>query len=183
MLQPAPGVLLVAEPFMADPNFARTVVLLVEHDVKGSFGIVLNRPAPVQVREVTDFFGEIEYGLYVGGPVETKLLHVLHSLPSLEAYSQKISENLYWTMDMRVLRGVLAARHIPETHLRFFAGYAGWAPGQLDKELALNAWILAPSKREYVFSNNPETLWQRVLKDMGGKYAVIATFPPDPRLN
>ncbi|MCX8112599.1 MAG: YqgE/AlgH family protein [Bacteroidia bacterium] len=183
MLQPAPGVLLIAEPFMPDPNFARTVVLLVEHGIQGSFGVVLNRPALVQVKEVTNFFGEIEYGLYMGGPVEKKLLHVLHSLPPLEAQSQKVTDNVYWTADMRGIRGVLAARRIPETHLRFYAGYAGWAPGQLDREIALHSWILAPARREYIFSNEPENLWRKVLTEMGGKYAFIATFPPDPRLN
>ncbi|MEN3040011.1 MAG: YqgE/AlgH family protein [Bacteroidia bacterium] len=183
MVQPAPGVLLVAEPFMPDPNFARTVVLLVEHSVQGSIGIVLNRPAPVQIKEVTDFFGEISHGLYLGGPVETKVLHALHSIPTLEPYSQKILDNLYWTADMRALRRILSMRDIPEQLLRFYAGYAGWAPGQLDQELALNSWILTPARREYVFSPSVSSLWQRVLTDMGGKYAFFATFPRDPRLN
>ncbi|MCS7297902.1 MAG: YqgE/AlgH family protein [Bacteroidia bacterium] len=183
MIQPAPGVLLIAEPFMPDPNFARTVVLLVEHNMHGSFGVILNRPAPVQVREVTEFFGDIEHGLYLGGPVETKVLHVLHALPPLESHSQKVMDNLYWTADMRAIRGVLAARHIPDTMLRFYAGYAGWAPGQLDREIAFNSWILAPARREYVFATDVGNLWKRVLTDMGGKYAFIATFPPDPRLN
>lgn len=183
MLQPAPGVLLVAEPFMADPNFARTVVFLVEHSPQGTLGIVLNRPAPVRVREVTDFFGEISHPLYLGGPVERKVLHVLHSLPPLEPQSQKILPKVYWTADMRAIRGILAARDIPDTHLRFYAGYAGWAPGQLDRELAFHSWILAPARPEYIFTSDPSDLWARVLRDMGGKYALIATFPPDPRLN
>lgn len=183
MLQPAPGILLVAEPFMADPNFARTVVLLVEHGIQGSFGIVLNRPATVQVREVTDFFGDISNHLYHGGPVERKVLHVLHSLPNLEEQSQKVLPRVYWTADMRAIRGLLAIREIPDTHLRFYAGYAGWAPGQLDHELAQHAWILASAKPEYVFAPPDQDLWKRVLTDMGGKYAFIATFPPDPRLN
>ncbi|MCS6895418.1 MAG: YqgE/AlgH family protein [Bacteroidia bacterium] len=183
MVQPAPGVLLVAEPFMPDPNFARTVVLLVEHNIQGSFGVVLNRPAPVQVKEVTDFFGEISHGLYLGGPVETKVLHALHSIPPLEAHSQKVMEHLYWTADMRAIRGILAAREIPEKILRFYAGYAGWAPGQLDQELALNSWITVPARREYIFSSPNTDLWRKVLTDMGGKYAFIATFPRDPRLN
>lgn len=181
--QPAPGMLLIAEPFLPDPNFFRTVVLLVEHNMEGTFGIVLNRPAPVSVKEVTDFLGDVDYPLFIGGPVQRDMLHALHALPMLESQSHKVMPGLYWTADMRSIRTILASRDIPTSMLRFYAGYAGWAVGQLDAEMRSNSWILTPAQLEYVFSSEPEKLWRKVLTDMGGKFAFIATFPDDPRVN
>ncbi|MCX7605907.1 MAG: YqgE/AlgH family protein [Bacteroidia bacterium] len=182
MKKPSPGMLLVAEPYLPDPNFFRSVVLLVEHNAGGSLGFVLNRPAPVQVKEVTDYFGEVEYPLFRGGPVAPNTLHVLHAIGHL-AESQRITEGVYWTGNPRPLRAILATRDIPTSIIRFFAGYAGWAPGQLEAEIAQHSWILTEARPEYVFSSQPESLWRKVLTDMGGKYAFIATFPDDPRVN
>lgn len=181
-MQPAAGTLLVAEPYLPDPNFFRTVVLLVEHNAGGSLGFVLNRPAPVRVREVTDFFGEVDYPLFHGGPVQRNTLHIVHGIAQLPE-AQRVTEGVYWTGDPRSLRAILATRDLPPTMIRFFAGYAGWAPGQLDGEILQKSWIVVPAKREYVFTPQPENLWRQVLTDMGGKYALWATFPEDPRVN
>lgn len=182
-MQLAPGMLLIAEPYLPDPNFFRTVVLLVEHNAGGSLGFVLNRPATVRIKEVTDFFGEVGYPLYRGGPVQPDTLHVVHGLGEILPDSQKVAHRIYWSGDLHRLRALLATRELPESLIRFFAGYAGWAPGQLEAEMTQKSWILAPAKPEYVFTADPRTLWQRVLTDMGGKYAFLATFPEDPRTN
>ncbi|MCX7980085.1 MAG: YqgE/AlgH family protein [Bacteroidia bacterium] len=181
-MAPAPGTLLIAEPYLPDANFFRAVILLVEHNAGGSLGFVLNHPMPVQVKEVTDYFGEIPNTLYRGGPVEKNKLFVLHAIPQLPD-SQKIIEGVYWSADPRALRAVLATRDLPDTVIRFLAGYAGWAPGQLDYELARKAWIVAPARAEYVFFPEPQKLWQKVLSDLGGKYAFLATLPEDPTVN
>ncbi len=182
-MKPAPGVLLIAEPYLPDPNFFRTVVLLVEHNREGSLGFVLNRPAPLLVKQVTDFFGEVDYPLFQGGPVQTDTLHLVHALGEVLPDSQKVADRIYWSGDFRRLRAILSTRQLPPSTLRFFVGYAGWAPGQLEAEIQQKSWILAPARPEYVFSEEPQNLWRRVLKDMGGKYAFIATFPEDPRVN
>ncbi|MCS7188990.1 MAG: YqgE/AlgH family protein [Bacteroidia bacterium] len=176
------GILLIAEPYLPDPNFFRTVVLLVEHGAAGSLGFILNRPASVKLKEVTDYFGEVDYRLFRGGPVGLNTLHVLHSIETLPE-SQKVANGIFWSLNLRSLRALLATRNVPESFIRFFAGYAGWAPGQLESEIAQKAWILTTARCEYVFTTEPEILWQRVLIDMGGKYASLASLPEDPRVN
>jgi putative transcriptional regulator len=175
--------LLVAQPLLQDPNFARTVVLLVAHDTGGSLGFVLNRPAPLQVKEVTDYFGDIDYPLYVGGPVQRNTLHIVHNLGEILPESQRVGDSVYWSGSWKRLRSLLAVRDVPHDAIRFFAGYAGWAPGQLEAEIAHKAWLLFPAKSDYIFTPNPENLWERVLLDQGGEYAALARYPLDPRLN
>ncbi|MEN2993597.1 MAG: YqgE/AlgH family protein [Bacteroidia bacterium] len=182
-MQPGRGVLLIAEPFLPDPNFFRTVVLLIEHNQEGTLGVVLNRPATLRLQEATDFFGAVDYPLFIGGPVQPEMLHALHTLPALRERSQEVLPGLFWTPDMRALRSILATRDIPPNALRFYAGYAGWRVGQLDRELLLKSWILAPGQSEDAFDPEPTQLWRKVLKRMGGEYAFIATFPEDPRVN
>jgi putative transcriptional regulator len=183
MMRPEPNALLVAQPLLRDPNFARTVVLLVAHDSGGSLGYVLNRPAPVRVQEVTDYFGNIDYPLFIGGPVQRNTLHIVHALGEILPESQPVGKSLYWSGSWKHLRSLLAVRDLPPNTIRFFAGYAGWAPGQLEAEIAHKAWLVFPAKPEYVFSEEPEKLWEKVLLDQGGPYAQLTRYPVDPRLN
>ena len=183
MTRPEPNTLLVAQPLLRDPNFARTVVLLVAHDSGGSLGFVLNRPAPVRVQEVTDYFGNIDYPLFIGGPVQRNTLHIIHTLGDILPESQPIGKPIYWSGSWKHLRSLLAVRDLPPNTIRFFAGYAGWAPGQLEAEIAHKAWLVFPAKPDYVFSDQPETLWEKVLLDQGGPYAQLTRYPLDPRLN
>ncbi len=175
--------LLVAHPFLQDPNFLRTVVLIVAHDSSGSLGFVLNRPAPVRVKEVTDFFGEVDYPLYMGGPVDKNTLHIVHTLGTILEESREVGDGLYWSGSWKKLRALLAVREIPEAMIRFFAGYAGWGPGQLEAEIAQGAWLVFPAKKSYIFQADPKTLWQHVLQDQGPQYAALTRCPLDPRLN
>lgn len=175
--------LLVAHPFLQDPNFRRSVVLIVAHDSSGSLGFVLNRPTPVRVKEVTDFLGEVDYPLYMGGPVQQNTLHIVHTLGPILEDSQEVGGGLYWSGNWKKLRALLAVRDIPQEMIRFFAGYAGWGPGQLEAEIAQGAWLVFPAQKAYVFSADPKTLWTRVLVDQGPQYAMLTRCPLDPRLN
>ncbi len=183
MMRLGPNTLLVAQPLLRDPNFIRTVILLVAHDSGGSLGFVLNRPAPVRIREVTDYFGDVDYPLFIGGPVQRNTLHIVHSLGEILPESQAVSKNIYWSGSWKHLRSILAVRDLPPDTIRFFAGYAGWAPGQLEAEIALKAWFVFPVRPEYVFSIDPQTLWEKVLLDQGGPYVEATRYPLDPRLN
>lgn len=110
MMRPEPNALLVAQPLLRDPNFARTVVLLVAHDSGGSLGFVLNRPAPVRVQEVTDYFGNIDYPLFIGGPVQRNTLHIIHTLGEILPESQPVGKSLYWSGSWKHLRSLSGAR-------------------------------------------------------------------------
>ena len=176
------GQLLIAGPALADPNFWRTVVLIVEHSEDGALGLVLNRPTETAVGEVLPQLSELiepPVGLLVGGPVQQSSVIVL------AAFENPDDAALIAFDDVGILgnvdeddgagHGIRAARA--------FAGHAGWAPGQLDGELERGDWILEPARFDDAFTPSPSELWQDVLVRKGGSYALIARMPDDPSLN
>jgi putative transcriptional regulator len=174
------GQLLIAGPTLADPNFQRTVVLIVEHTDEGAFGLVLNRPSETTVGEAVDEldpFVDEDDTLFIGGPVRQSALIVLAEFEDAEQAALVAFEDI----------GVLADHDIgtaPETRRgRAFAGHAGWGPGQLDTELSQGDWILEPAQREDAFSEEPGGLWESVLTRKGGSYALVARMPSDPSMN
>lgn len=177
------GDLLLSEPHMSDPNFERTVVLVCSDDDGGHVGFVLNKPIKsVSLSDVLDGIDVDGFELYMGGPVEQNLLQFIHSYgPELEG-SLKIAEGLYWGGNFDQLKGLMAANAIPKDSIRFFVGYSGWGEGQLSDEMKEHSWILAKDKTQLVF-DQPDQLWKRILKSMGGKYRLMANYPIDPRLN
>jgi len=176
------GQLLIASPALLDPNFARTVVLVVEHNDEGAMGIVLNRPSTAAVAEAVppleDLVGEDE-PVFVGGPVEPAAVVVLAEFSDTDAAAALVFGDLGFLRadaDPSVLDA--AARRF-----RVFAGYSGWGAGQLEAEMALPSWIVESPELEDVFNDDPDELWSSVLRRKGGQFALIATMPPDPSLN
>ena len=175
------GQLLVASPALLDPNFHRTVVLVVEHGEEGALGLVLNRISG-EVTEVGPPLEElIEPGdrIHVGGPVEAGAVLVVAEFEDREDAASVVFG------DVGLVPGdgdfdVLAER---TRRARVFAGYAGWGAGQLDTELAEGSWIVEPAVPDDVFSDAPDRLWSEVLRRKGGQYAIVARMPPDPSLN
>ncbi len=184
------GCLLVATPVLADPNFRRTVVLVVEHEPnEGTLGVVLNRPTDVPVGRVLEPWSELVTGpsvVFRGGPVApgSALAIALvpgdaeplgwHSLASNAAMSRLGLVDLDAPPDL--LAPVI-------NRLRVYAGYAGWAPGQLKAEIDEGAWYLISGEPTDAFAGEPEGLWSAVLRRQGGEMAFTATFPDDPGLN
>ncbi len=177
----ARGQLLIAGPGLLDPNFWRTVVLIVEHSDEGALGLVLNRPSETTVGEAVSELEQlldVDDPLYVGGPVQPSALIVLAE------FDQPAEAALIAFDDV----GVLAGGAQEDTGLsvrrgRAFVGHAGWGPGQLDDEVERGDWILEPAKREDAFSGVPQDLWSTVLERKGGSYALVARMPPDPSVN
>ncbi|MBL7811428.1 MAG: YqgE/AlgH family protein [Bacteroidetes bacterium] len=180
MIDPAKGTLLISEPFLEDPNFHRTVILLVEHDSEGSLGFVLNQETPFQL---SDFFDETDWDwlIHIGGPVGKDSLFFVHTLSSLNG-AREILPGIFWGGDFEQLKFYLQEDLIPKNELRFFLGYSGWGSGQLDQEMRQKSWIVAHAKVEYIFSTEPE-LWKRVLREMGGEFSWLSSAPKDPGLN
>ncbi len=178
------GDVLVAQPFMIDPHFRRTAVLLVEHGEEGSLGFVMNRPLPeVRVDGLVADFPEFEAGVSYGGPVQQDTLHYLHNVGDLLDGSRKVSDGVWWGGDFDKLKFLIGNELIRPAHIRFFVGYAGWAPGQLEEELAYGSWVVADMDANYMFRLKPRTLWKRILEDKGGNYGVIAQMPLTPSWN
>jgi putative transcriptional regulator len=180
------GHLLVATPSLSDPNFARTVVLVLDHDESGTLGVVVNRPTAVPVADVLpswQAFATDPGVLFHGGPVAVDSALGLAVLPG-----QGDAEPPGWRrvvdglglVDLDAPPEVLAAGM---ADLRIFAGYSGWGTGQLEGELDEGAWYVVPSHARDVFSVEPSSLWRTVLRRQGGELAIVSTYPDDPSLN
>jgi putative transcriptional regulator len=184
------GRLLVATPLLGEPNFRRTVILIVEDEPEeGTLGVVLNRPTEVQVGQVLQAWAELVTGptvVFKGGPVSPNSALAL-------ALARGEDEPLGWrSLDGSSLMsriGLVDLEAPPEllaggiTSLRVFAGYAGWGPGQLRAEIEEGAWYVLPGEPTDAFLTQPERLWPEVLRRQGGEFAIVATYPDDPMLN
>ena len=182
-IKPERGRLLISEPFLPDPNFERTVVLLCEHNNEGSFGFVLNKPSILKVSEVMEELTEMENLVYVGGPVQQDTLHFIHRNASLEN-AVEIVEKIYWGGAFENLLILLESKQINSTDIRFFLGYSGWGPGQLDAELDQDSWIVCDYVTDQLlFDTGPDVMWRKALENMGGRFSMYSNYPVDPRLN
>ena len=180
---PAPGMILIAPPMMEDPNFRRTVVFLCEHTDVGSFGLILNRPLDAHLNDVLEGVTDASLQLQQGGPVQTDTLHYLHALGDRVPGAIQVTDGVFWGGDFEVLRSLISNGEVASAAVRFFLGYAGWSPTQLEAEIEQGGWILLPNAGDIVFSDDPVELWRSSLRRMGGEYAVLANFPENPRLN
>ncbi|MEN0129938.1 MAG: YqgE/AlgH family protein [Brevundimonas sp.] len=173
------GQLLVAVNQLLDPHFRRTVVLLLEHNDEGAFGVVLNRPLDVRVDDVLPGWGSVvdePAVMFDGGPVGLDgAVGVAVGAPVLELMAAPFGL-IDLDADPQSLVGDL-------TGLRIFAGHAGWGGGQLDDEIAEGSWYVLPAHPTDPFTVEPEQLWRRVLRRQGGDLAIVANFPLDARLN
>jgi putative transcriptional regulator len=182
-IAPEKGRLLISEPFLPDPNFERTVVLLCEHNEEGSFGFVLNKPSILKVTEVMEDVLSLDSMVYVGGPVQQDTLHFIHR-NSTVANAVEIASNVYWGGDFETLVSLVDTKQIPVNDIRFFLGYSGWGPGQLDTELEQDSWIVCNFINEQLlFDTDPQVMWRKALESMGGRFSVYSNYPTDPRLN
>lgn len=182
-LEPRKGSILVSEPYLPDPNFERTIILLCEHNAEGSFGFVLNKPSHAKVADVMDTIKNFDAQVYVGGPVQQDTLHYIHRLETLED-AIEIGNGIYWGGNFEQLGLLLDAKQIASVDLKFFLGYSGWSEGQLEEELKANSWIVSGHvDEELVFETNADIMWQKALKAMGGRFSVYSNYPIDPRLN
>jgi putative transcriptional regulator len=184
------GRLLVATPVLADPNFRRTVVLVVEHEPgEGTLGVVLNRPTDVPVGRVLEPWSGLVTGpsvVFKGGPVAPNSALAIGLIPGdaeplgWHALDGAVAISRLGLVDLDTPPDLLAPAI---DQLRVYAGYAGWGPGQLKAEIGEGAWYVIPAEPADAFADEPEGLWASVLRRQGGKKAFTATFPDDPALN
>jgi putative transcriptional regulator len=180
---PQKGDVLVAEPFMADPNFEHAVILLCENNDEGAYGFVLNKPTDCFLNDSLPEFEDINARLYLGGPVEQNTLHFIHKVGDRLKGSIALGNGLFWGGDFEQLRLLLTTGLVDADDFMFFLGYSGWDKEQLLEELKQNSWVVAKLSTHEIFSKSPSLLWRNTLLKLGGKYKIIANFPSDPRLN
>jgi putative transcriptional regulator len=159
---------------MLDPNFAQSVVYLISHGAEGAFGLVLNRPAPILLEEVAEELGlsqRLKSPIYFGGPVERNRGFVLHPRRDLLATSEEVEEGIFLSGSPETLK-ILVESGDP---FKFFLGYSGWAPHQLEEEISHGSWLVLPSRKELILNPRVEQLWERVLREVGIEPGMIAT--------
>lgn len=184
IIAPEKGDLLISEPYLPDPNFERTVILLCEHDENGSFGFVLNKQANTSLPELIEEVDGFDSEVFVGGPVQQNTLHFLHRQDQKLNGDREIVNEIFWGIDFEGLLSAINLNQVQQQDLKFFIGYSGWSPGQLMEEMEAKSWMVYKKATPVlVFNPNPQQLWNEVLQNMGGKYRVIANYPTDPRLN
>lgn len=188
--------LLVASPRLADPNFARRVVLILDHGMHGAIGVVLDQPGGVRVDEVLPQWHPLATPppeLFVGGPVARNAVIGLVRLsgpmaPEIGGVDGPIGgwrplvegERPVGTVDLSIDPAALARSIVG---VRLFSGYAGWDAGQLDEEIDEGSWYVVPAQERDPISADPEGLWRRVLRRQGGALAVVSGYPREPGLN
>lgn len=170
------GKLLLAEPFMMDPNFKRSVVLLCEHATEGSLGFIVNKPLEMKINDLVDDFPEFEGQVFFGGPVQPDTLHYLHNVGDLLDDSHMVSDGVFWGGDFEKLKFLISSDLIQPQNIRFFLGYSGWSEGQLMDEMVFGSWVLADMDPNYMFKTIPDQLWHQVMYNKGNTYTVIANM-------
>jgi putative transcriptional regulator len=183
MITPAAGILLISDPFLKDPNFMRTVVLLCEHQDEGSFGFVLNRPFEHSLNELIPELENHTLPVFYGGPVQADTIHFLHQYPNVVPGGVEVLKGVYWGGDFRKLIQLIISGKVSADKIRFFIGYSGWSDGQLNNELKEKSWLTVTGTRKLVFHKNTSEIWKDALKHMGGEFEALINYPIDPQLN
>ena len=171
------GKVLLAEPFMLDPNFKRSAVLLCEHNKEGSIGFIMNKPLDMRIDELIEDFPEFDSEVLFGGPVQTDTIHYVHNVGELLEGSIKVFDGVYWGGDFEKLKFLISSDLINPEQIRFFVGYSGWSEGQLTDEMIYGSWVLANMDANYLFKSKPNQLWQQVMHNKGDAFTVIAQMP------
>jgi putative transcriptional regulator len=175
------GQLLISSGGLKDPNFRHTVVLMGEHNSDGALGVVLNRALDVTVEQAFPPLGGLVppgEPLFQGGPVQPRSPVLLAELEDAELADLPVFGSVGF------LVGEVSANVRPYIRrARVYAGYSGWAPGQLEAEMDLNTWIIEPARVEDVFTDGPDLLWSRVLQRKGPEYKILSRMPYDPSMN
>ena len=179
------GHLLIATPELLDPNFVRTVTLMLEHSEDGALGVILNRPTEATIADLSGqiFEEPVEWEklLHLGGPVEgpLMLIHTVEDLSDKEVYP-----GLYNTIEASKVKELLQLKTEPSL---IIANYAGWGPGQLESEFDVESWLTLPATTEYIFWTGAKDLWDVVVNALSARrlseFLGLRELPPDPTLN
>jgi len=181
---PEKGNILIAEPFLSDIYFDRSVVLLVEHDSNGSMGFVLNKMMPEKMK---NFFPEMkdadDIPVFRGGPVGANRLYFIHTLGNTIPGTYEVMDGLYFGGDFDIIKSYIASGNPVEGKIKFFLGYAGWEQNQLDEEIAIHSWLVSKTGQAKIMKSDGEIFWKKSLLDLGDQYKSWTNFPRHPFMN
>jgi len=180
---PVKGKVLLAEPFLEGKYFKRSVVLLADENEEGFVGFVLNKPINLTIDDLIVSIDNYEGNVFIGGPVEEDKVYYIHTIPDLIPNSIPIFDNLYWGGDFQIIKDLLDQKMIIKDQIRFFVGYAGWSPGQLEDEILTESWLVSKISVDEIMTLSSDDLWKRSVEKLGGKYKLWSNFPENPKMN
>lgn len=188
MLKSLRGNLLIAARSLHDPNFLRSVVLMLEHNQEGAMGLVVNSPSSISVSTaLAGHFDFPETGslVFVGGPVERNSLFVLHNDPSLDQLQAPLVEGVYVGTSGNVFEEIVRRASAGDASLqyRIISGYSGWSASQLEGELGRNDWKATPASSRLVFDTEPYSIWEEALRERERQFPLIPGAAGDERWN
>ena len=182
-LNPVIGDVLISEPFMNDFYFRRSVILLIDHNEEGSLGVIINKRLTIPFNEIVQGFPEFNADVYLGGPVETNRIFFIHTVGEMIPDSHLISNGLYWSGNISVLKSMIKMDLIKPHEVRFYVGYAGWDGGQLRNELKANTWVVGRFTAKQLLRTMPGKMWSDFVKQIGKRYMLWDKFPVNPSEN
>lgn len=177
-----PGTLLLAEPFMQEPLFGRSVILICHHDEQGSFGLILNKPAENPFSEEDQDHPLVRFPFFSGGPVESNSMFYIHNLATLPE-AVPIKDGIFWQGDYQALLEAIEENNFRPDNGRIMVGYAGWSEGQLEMELDREDWMVYNGSISGILALEANQMWKKLLEKMGPYYRMLSNFPVDPSLN
>jgi putative transcriptional regulator len=177
------GCLLVAEPFLQDSNFTRTVLFICQHDESGTCALVINKKDyALKVKDLVPNLPNCEIPIWVGGPMEHNKIFVLHNVPHL-IKGQNVQNIISFGADFEKLSKYIIEGTITEKNVKFILGYSGWDVNQLNDELVENAWFVARAKQSLILETNESIIYEQSLELFGKPYKKLASFTSNPQLN
>ena len=162
----APGIFLVANRHMRDPNFAQTVILVLSYGPNGAQGLIINRPTPIRVAQLVsdlEILKDRDDVVHIGGPVSTSSVRILLQSPIRREMTRNVFDDVYFTGSREVLEHLVADGET-EKHFRVYAGYAGWAPGQLEREIERGDWHVMHPDADLIFDAEPTSIWPAMMQ-------------------
>lgn len=177
------GQFLLSDPHLRDENFIRSVIVIVDHSPKGTIGFVVNQPMNLRVSEAVNGANHISNQLYKGGPCDTNKLHCMHAFGDQLPGGLEIVPGWRWGGHFNQIFEGLRQGFLPTDKVWFFAGYAGWEPGQLEDELKMKSWLVASPDMAALFKLSTSVMWQELIRSLGPEYAHLAHAPLNPDWN
>ncbi len=170
------GKILIAEPFMDDEFFKKSVVLLTDYHEEGTIGFVLNKPIRLNIKKLVSDFPNFGGSVHLGGPVQKEMIHYIHTAGDVLDGSIEIMPGVFWGGDFNQLKFLISNGVINEHDIRFFVGYSGWSPGQLEEEMdESKSWLVLDGDPNYVFYPEHTDLWNQALSHRGKYLPLIAS--------
>ncbi|MFN4083208.1 MAG: YqgE/AlgH family protein [Bacteroidia bacterium] len=181
--KPYKGCILLSEPFLLDPNFRKTAVLLTEHNDEGSVGFVINRPLNLFTDDLLPDTLLYNFPVFYGGPVEKNTLHFIHKNNKEFTEARQITDDIFWGGTLQEVNDIISANPDKCNDFKFFMGYSGWSSGQLMDEIDMKSWWVVKALADDVFSDDLEDMWKNLVKKLGSNYAYMANAPEDYLFN